>query len=275
MNYDSAKADILSETPVKSVNGKTGEITLNASDVGAATSNHGHADLMEAINKRFYHAGLDFSHYTTVNEAVNACTVDTSFFSVDGTNLLNASDSPFPKCETQYFVMVDHNARRTVFAICYGNGRMATNSTFNKGAFICNPWLEPYSSQNKPTYSDVGAASATHGHSNLDTLWKRWNSHTNVNHCTDIDNPVYNGMYHCNDTGTAGSKPSAHGELLHITENPVWSEHQMYFPSSGKIYHRQRNNNGTANSKAWPSWERVMTSGCFSLSGTTLTITTT
>jgi hypothetical protein len=194
MNYDSAKADILSETPVKSVNGKTGEITLNASDVGAATSNHGHADLMEAINKRFYHAGIDFSHYTTVNEAVNACTVDTSFFAVQDTNLIAASDSPFPNWEMQYFVMVDHNARRTVFAICYGNGRMATNSTFNKGAFRCNPWLEPYSSQNKPTYSDVGAASATHGHSNLDTLWKRWNSQTNVNHCTDIDNPVYNGM---------------------------------------------------------------------------------
>ena len=124
------------------------------------------------------------------------------------------------------------------------------------------------------TYSDVGAAAASHTHNSLDDLVKRWNATTVSNLCENVDNPIKTGLYHC-DASTTGTKPSTHGELLHITENPAWSEHQLFFPSDGLIYHRHRNNNGTANSVTWGAWTRVILGTNFSLSGTTLTITTT
>lgn len=103
---------------------------------------------------------------------------------------------------------------------------------------------------------DVGALAISYG-GIIDVLNLRWNGQTSVNVCANCDNPMYNGFYHCNDS-TAGTKPSTHGELLHITENIVWSEHQLFFPSGGGIHHRHRNNNGTANSAAWSSWKQII-----------------
>lgn len=104
--------------------------------------------------------------------------------------------------------------------------------------------------------ADVGALASAYK-SSVDSLIKRWKEKIADNYCTDIDNPVETGFYHI-DTNTAGTKPSEHGDLLHITENPIWSEHQLYFASHNAVFHRHRNNNGTANSVAWSAWNLIV-----------------
>lgn len=47
LTYDAVKTDINASAPVQSVNGKTGVVTLAASDVGAAPSEHGHSVLVD------------------------------------------------------------------------------------------------------------------------------------------------------------------------------------------------------------------------------------
>lgn len=103
---------------------------------------------------------------------------------------------------------------------------------------------------------DVGALASSYG-SIIDDLSKRWGKETQVNACDNCDNPMYTGLYHCS-TSTTGTKPSEYGELFHITENILYSEHQLFFPAGGSIYHRHRNNGGTANSATWSAWTKII-----------------
>ena len=101
--------------------------------------------------------------------------------------------------------------------------------------------------------ADVGALASSYK-STVDSLNKRWNVKINANACANVDNPVETGFHHCGSS-TTGSKPSTHGELLHITETPNYSEHQLFFPSGGGLWHRHRNNDNTPNSKTWKNWQ--------------------
>ena len=108
-----------------------------------------------------------------------------------------------------------------------------------------------------PTASDVGALASSYKN-DIDSMIKRWNVNTNVNVCENIDNPAQTGFFHCGQV-TTGTKPSTHGELLHITETPNYSEHQLFFTSTDdQIWHRHRNNNNAPNSAAWSAWKRIM-----------------
>lgn len=103
---------------------------------------------------------------------------------------------------------------------------------------------------------DVGALEETY-RDELVSLIRRWNAATNQNHCSNIDAPSQSGMYHC-DTSTSGTKPSAYGDLLHITETPLWAEHQIFWGSGGGMWYRFRNNGGTENAAAWGEWMRYL-----------------
>lgn len=108
-----------------------------------------------------------------------------------------------------------------------------------------------------PTSAEnVGALASSYGDT-INDLTKRWGKETQVNACDNCDNPMYTGLYHCN-TSTTGTKPSDYGELFHITENILYSEHQLFFPAGGSIYHRHRNNGGTANSATWSAWTQII-----------------
>lgn len=120
------------------------------------------------------------------------------------------------------------------------------------------------------TYSDVGAAAASHTHT-VDSL-----SSIGTNPITSTANDTtanWREMDTCvcfySQTGCLIDQPSQYGILVSFVHGV--EVHQIWMiQTSGKVYHRGGSYSGWSG-----TWKNMVDASCFSLSGTTLTITTT
>lgn len=129
----------------------------------------------------------------------------------------------------------------------YNGGHHWTRTLFSGG---WNDWVRGYLSGEVD--AKINTVSA-----NLDNVIKRIPLLCTNNVCANIDIPETNGFMHCS-SATTGKKPTTYGEVLNILESATYSQHQLYFTSGGQVYHRHRNNNGTANSATWKDWTQIV-----------------
>ena len=120
------------------------------------------------------------------------------------------------------------------------------------------------------TYSDVGAAAASHTHT-VDSLESiglnpvTSTTYDTVDYWRDRKNCVCCFI----SLGCLIDQPSQYGILVSFSH--ASEVHQIWLTqASGKVYHRGGNGNGWIG-----TWVNMVDAYCFSLSGTTLTITTT
>jgi hypothetical protein len=80
----------------------------------------------------------------------------------------------------------------------------------------------------------------------------------------NIDNPQSNGMWSCYPGMYTGTVPD--GEIffdLYVDAfNLLWYQHEIAYTYAGHLYYRSRNNNGTANSGTWTTWEKITGKTC-------------
>lgn len=103
--------------------------------------------------------GISLGNHTTVLSAINATTVDCSFFAVETSNLISAADSPFPPNEVQYLVLTDGISRKTAVGIRYAAGypQIATRGVTD-GNWLDDDWLY-FSTATPPQEFDLPLAS--------------------------------------------------------------------------------------------------------------------
>lgn len=91
------------------------------------------------------HGAESLTNYTTVLELASSVAVDTSVFSLAGTALCDAADSPIPGTEMHYLILMDYGPRRTVLAINYANNTTEHQMFVRKiwsGAWKQSKWVE-------------------------------------------------------------------------------------------------------------------------------------
>lgn len=120
------------------------------------------------------------------------------------------------------------------------------------------------------TYSDVGAAAASHTHTvySLQSIGNNPITSTSNDTTTNWGNK---GTCVCfySISGCLIDQPSQYGILVSFSHGA--EVHQIWMTqASGKVYHRGGNTAGWSG-----TWINMVDANCFSLSGTTLTITTT
>ena len=120
------------------------------------------------------------------------------------------------------------------------------------------------------TYSDVGAAAASHTHTvySLQSIGNNPITSTSNDTTTNWGNK---GTCVCfySTSGCLIDQPSQYGILVSFSHGA--EVHQIWMTqTSGKVYHRGGNTAGWSG-----TWINMVDANCFSLSGTTLTITTT
>lgn len=120
------------------------------------------------------------------------------------------------------------------------------------------------------TYSDVGAAAASHTHTvySLQSIGNNPITSTSNDTTTNWGNK---GTCVCfySTSGCLVDQPSQYGILVSFSHGA--EVHQIWMTqASGKVYHRGGNTSGWSG-----TWTNMVDANCFSLSGTTLTITTT
>ena len=120
------------------------------------------------------------------------------------------------------------------------------------------------------TYSDVGAAAGSHTH----TIYSLQSIGTNpITSTADDTSTNWGNRGTCvcfySTAGCLIDQPSQYGILVSFSQGI--EVHQIWMTQpSGKVYHRG------ANASGWSgTWKNMVDASCFSLSGTTLTITTT
>lgn len=120
------------------------------------------------------------------------------------------------------------------------------------------------------TYSDVGAAAGSHTH----TIYSLQSIGTNpITSTADDTSTNWGNRGTCvcfySTAGCLIDQPSQYGILVSFSQGTEVHQIWMIQPS-GKVYHRG------ANASGWNgTWKNMVDASCFSLSGTTLTITTT
>lgn len=171
LTYDAVKSDIVDAavdaSPVQSVNGKTGDVTLTASDVGAAASDHTHNYPVTSVNGAT--GAVSLSQTTLANNAawdLNGTVAATNqafmrYVPVGASNIPSA--------------YVDNSGA----VIQMGDGSAYSGQIFfgfNSSAFIrhrrtsdtnWSDWYQFYTTLNKPTCSDIGASPANHSHTTV------------------------------------------------------------------------------------------------------------
>ena len=143
----------------RKVNNKPLSADINLTGADIAVSGSDTTALSSALANRFLHlASGDISPYSTILDVCNnRCPVDSSFFAVQGSSIINAADSPVVGAEVQYFVLVDQQStRKTVLAFNYSNrgGQVAVRTTYN-GTWR-GPWEKLYTSQDIIPVSNGG-----------------------------------------------------------------------------------------------------------------------
>lgn len=134
----------------RNINNKplSADVALTGADINVSGSDT--TTVSTALANRFLHLTFgDVSPYSTILDVINnKCTVDSSFFAVQGSAIINAADSPFAGVEVQYFVLADQQSiRKTVLAFNYSNlGGQAAVRTIYNGAWR-GQWERMYTSQ--------------------------------------------------------------------------------------------------------------------------------
>lgn len=126
--------------PVDSVNGKTGEITLSASDVGA-----------------YRNLGNNVINNINNDTTANWVAVDSgySFYTTNG--LLNSQPS-------QWGILLHFKQDSDIFQIWRTQSGGPTYWRSGNGSGWSGTWAKAYDTSNKPTPADIGAAASSHNH---------------------------------------------------------------------------------------------------------------
>lgn len=135
----------------------TADVALTGADIAVSGSDP--TAISNALANRFLHlTSGDISPYSAILDVCNnRCPVDSSFFAVQGSAIINAADSPFAGFEVQYFVLADQQSiRKTVLAFNYSNlGGPAAVRTIYNGAWR-GQWERMYTSRDIIPVSNGG-----------------------------------------------------------------------------------------------------------------------
>jgi hypothetical protein len=136
----------LPATFVTSVNTQTGDVTLDADDVGAAPANHTHPG---TLPNPIALAAEDLNTLVTPN--VYRQELDTN-----ATLALN-----YPEAKAGSLIVTGCAGSQQRYHV-YNTSRIYTRAQYDVNAFT--PWMLTYNTGNKPTPDELGAAAAGHGH---------------------------------------------------------------------------------------------------------------
>ena len=130
----------------KSVNG-SGNVSWSLSEIGAAASNHTHG--LVNLNSEAFSGGNDLNTYNSTKTWVARTLNSTTNKPADYFTVVN-----FGANSNSNFQLAHSYANNSIL---YVRGRHDTSGNYT-------PWAKIYTDKNKPTASEIGAASASHTH---------------------------------------------------------------------------------------------------------------
>ena len=228
--------------------GKTFDGSANVSwslaEIGAAASSHTHNSITAT-------SGSSWTN-TAVPNATDCLINFYSHISKSATGLFTTGDNSnaiisINRHQGNYDSQLGFNSQGGIFYRYVDGTAMADSTT----------WYRVYTSLNKPTLADIGAAAASHEHSNMvqgDNTSRTTNQDGNAN---DL---AASGFYRVSSTNST-SNPLPDGMHAHILhgQHPSMAgyKYQIAVPysSTNKIYFRNNPNS------SWGSWNRIYHTG--------------
>lgn len=219
----------------------TGEVVERQMDIVTFIGNEAQVDLtiesgvfmtQEQAAERFAPAGFGLG--TTAKGISNTDLLDTLRTAKSGWyrghNVTNAPSAAW------YYFQVIADSTNFAYVLAYKYDGMIYKAFWDSGKFY--GWAKLYDQDNKPTYSDVGAAPDGYGLGWSSTL------------VTDMDTTVRNGFYRTHGTDTINLPNGKVGHFVVINRAVSDSVTQIYFAHSGnEVLIRHRNPSGE-----WSAW---------------------
>ena len=226
----------------------------SASEIGAAASSHTHTTL---LSTGLSGQTVSLNNYTlssgSPQVAYYYCPTDGGGSGITGRPDDNNKHAFYLRVELiRWASSSDYISKQTYIR---GNEkimyvRYCTNGTWTS-------WEKVYTSNNKPTASEIGAAASSHTHNYM--------PHTKYTTTQDANNIKTTGVYSFNATCT-NAATSNHGTL--IAEFNVGTPYQLWIPDNANIIYKR---NYTTSSGTWGSWNNTLANN---ISGNAATATT-
>lgn len=193
----------------------------------------------------------DVNTSPSILAVVNSMNTGGSFFAVQGSSIINASDSPSPGAEFHYFVLMDTQSRKRVIAHHYNDGgfNIFTRRVFS-GSWLDGAWVNLGSA-----FSNADTVDGYHGWEFARTAFTTTN---------DLNYLTFSGMYRINGgSGVNINAPSGidWGQVL-VVRGGGDTIAQVGFDYGGsRAWLRTGNPPECSGAGAWRPWYQFYTTG--------------